>query len=129
MSGRPLPSSFDSNTDFYEENRLSKIFRRLKEEPLIPLGVALTCFALFKASRSIRTGNKEYTNRMFRVRIYAQAYYYQEQREKEKEVALQVEEHKAKEKQQAWIRELEMRDREDKEVSGDKFGGTKADMC
>ncbi|KAF8242876.1 hypothetical protein K440DRAFT_615404 [Wilcoxina mikolae CBS 423.85] len=126
MSGRPLPSSFDSNTDFYEENRLSKFFRRLKEEPLIPLGVALTCFALFKASRSIRTGNKEHTNRMFRARIYAQAftiaamiggsYYYQEQREKEKEVALQVEEKKAKEKQQAWIRELEMRDREDKVV-------------
>jgi ribosomal protein S11 len=100
--------------------------RRLKEEPLVPLGVALTCFALYKASRSIRTGNKEYTNRMFRARIYAQAftiaamiggsYYYQDQREKEKNIAQQVAEQNAKDKQQAWIRELEIRDQEDKEV-------------
>jgi hypothetical protein len=57
MSNAPLPSSFDGNTyghlfeelylkkslrwsysDFYEENRWEKFSRRLREEPLIPLG-------------------------------------------------------------------------------------------
>ncbi|KAI5858394.1 hypoxia induced protein conserved region-domain-containing protein [Tricharina praecox] len=126
MSGRPLPSSFDDDPDFYEENRLAKLGRRLKEEPLIPLGCALTCFALYKATRSIRSGNKEQTNKMFRARIYAQgftlvamvggSYYYQEQREKEKSRDATIAERKSKEKQQAWIRELEVRDREDREL-------------
>jgi hypothetical protein len=64
---------------------------------------------------------------MFRARIYAQgftllamvggSYYYQEQRENEKSRDAMFAERKAKEKQQAWIRELEVRDREDREVS------------
>lgn len=64
---------------------------------------------------------------MFRARIYAQgftlvamvggSYYYQEQREKEKSRDATIAERKSKEKQQAWIRELEVRDREDREVS------------
>jgi len=64
---------------------------------------------------------------MFRARIYAQAftllamvggsYYYREQREKEKSRDALAAERKAKGKQQAWIRELEVRDKEDKEVS------------
>lgn len=28
----------DTSSDFYNEKALSKIFRKLKEEPLIPLG-------------------------------------------------------------------------------------------
>ena len=65
---------------------------------------------------------------MFRYRIYAQgftlaamiggSYYYQNQREKEKERDTAIAERKAKEKQQAWIKELEFRDEEDKRVSG-----------
>lgn len=126
MSDRQLPSSFDGNTDFYSENRWAKLGRRLREEPLIPLGCALTCVALYKATRSIRTGNKEQTNRMFRARIYAQgftlvamlagSYYYQDQRAAEKGVTVELAEQKARDKQQAWIRELEFRDREDREV-------------
>ncbi len=45
----PPPSSFDDNTEFYEEARWQKLQRRLKEEPLIPLGCLLTCWALFEA--------------------------------------------------------------------------------
>lgn len=53
-SDTPMPSSFDNDRyfvrcaliittltrsrDFYEENRLQKLTRRLKEEPLIPFG-------------------------------------------------------------------------------------------
>jgi hypothetical protein len=63
---------------------------------------------------------------MFRMRIYAQAftlaamvggsYYYQKERDERKAKEGITAEKKAKEKQQAWIRELEIRDREDKEV-------------
>ena len=62
---------------------------------------------------------------MFRNRIYAQGFtllamlagstYYQKDRAKRKEFEGVVAEKKAKEKNEAWIRELEARDREDKE--------------
>ncbi|PMD24500.1 hypothetical protein NA56DRAFT_594749 [Hyaloscypha hepaticicola] len=125
MSNTPLPSSFDGNDEFYEENRWQKFSRRLKEEPLIPLGCVLTCMALFGASRSIRTGDHNRTNRMFRARIYAQGFtlvamiagsmYWQSDRQKRKEFDKLVEERKAREKNEAWIRELEARDEEEKE--------------
>ncbi|CZT49434.1 related to Respiratory supercomplex factor 1, mitochondrial [Rhynchosporium secalis] len=126
MSSTPLPSSFDGNTDFYDENRWQKFSRRLKEEPLIPLGCALTCWALFNASRSIRAGDSNRTNRMFRARIYAQGFtllamiggsmYWQTDRQKRKEYDVVVAEKKAKEKNALWIRELEVRDEEEKEL-------------
>jgi len=126
MSNNPLPSSFDGNTEFYEENRWQKFSRRLKEEPLIPLGCVLTCMALFGASRSIRAGDHNRTNRMFRARIYAQGFtlvamvagsmYWQTDRQKRKEFDAVVAERKAKEKNEAWIKELEARDEEEKEL-------------
>lgn len=42
--------------------------------------------------------------------------YYKKQRDEEKEVDVAVAEKKAKDKQAAWIRELEIRDKEDQEV-------------
>jgi hypothetical protein len=64
---------------------------------------------------------------MFRARIYGQAftvaamiggsYYYQDKREAEKALRIEAEGVKAKERQNAWIRELEEREREDREVS------------
>ncbi|PSS15338.1 hypothetical protein M430DRAFT_77085, partial [Amorphotheca resinae ATCC 22711] len=126
MSSDPLPSSFDDNADFYEENRWQKFSRRLKEEPLIPLGCALTCMALLGATRSIRAGDHNRTNRMFRARIYAQGFtivamvagsmYWQTDRQKRKEFEGVIAERKAREKNQAWIRELEARDEEEKEL-------------
>jgi len=125
MSSAPLPSSFDGNYDFYEENRWQKFTRRLKEEPLIPLGCALTCWALLGATKSIRRGDHATTNRMFRARIYAQgftllclvagSYYYAEDRDKRKVFEGVKAEQRAKEKNEKWIRELEARDREDRE--------------
>lgn len=62
---------------------------------------------------------------MFRARIYAQGFtllaivagsvYYQTDRHKRKEFDGVVADRKAKEKNEAWIRELEARDREDKD--------------
>lgn len=81
--------------------------------------------ALFGASRSIRAGDHNRTNRMFRARIYAQGFtlvamiagsmYWQSDRQKRKEFDKLVEERKAREKNEAWIRELEARDEEEKE--------------
>jgi Hypoxia induced protein conserved region len=130
--------------DFYEENRWQKLSRRLKEEPLIPLGIqppilptayslssldvgcALTCYALYRASSSIRRGDHNTANRMFRARIYAQgftllalvagSFYYGKEREKRKEFEGLLTEKKALEKREAWIRELEARDQEEKEL-------------
>lgn len=111
--------------DFYDENRWQKFTRRLKEEPLIPLGCAGTCYALYCASQSIRAGDSVTTNRMFRYRIYGQAftlvalvggsYYYNADRMLRKDYVKLQTEKKAKEKNEAWIRELEARDREDKD--------------
>jgi len=93
---------------------------------LIPLGCVLTCMALFGASRSIRAGDHNRTNRMFRARIYAQGFtlvamvagsmYWQTDRQKRKEFDAVVAERKAKEKNEAWIRELEARDEEEKDL-------------
>ncbi|RPA97411.1 hypothetical protein L873DRAFT_1135780 [Choiromyces venosus 120613-1] len=126
MPSRPLPSSFDSDADFYEESRFTKLTRRLKEEPLIPLGCLITAYALYQSTRAIRAGDKARTNRMFRARIYGQAFtvaamcagsfYWAKDRDVRKGVEAKVAENKAKEKQAAWIRELEIRDREEKEL-------------
>jgi hypothetical protein len=63
-------------------------------------------------------------NRMFRARIYAQFFtlvavvaggmYYKTERERRKEFEKIVEERKNQEKRDAWLRELEIRDQEDK---------------
>lgn len=45
----------DVHSDFFEESRVQKIKRRLIEEPLIPLGCALTVWALLEATKSIRS--------------------------------------------------------------------------
>jgi len=54
-SDTPLPSSFDEDADFFEESWPKKLTRRLKEEPLVPLGILLTCGALIGATRAMRS--------------------------------------------------------------------------
>jgi len=126
VNSAPPPSSFDDQDEFYQESRFAKLKRRLVEEPLIPLGVVLTCWALVEAAKSIRAGDAQRTNRMFRRRIYAQGFtilamvagsaYWENDRKKRKEYDGLVDEKKKKEKQDAWIRELEIRDEEEREM-------------
>ncbi|KAF2840465.1 altered inheritance of mitochondria protein 31, mitochondrial [Patellaria atrata CBS 101060] len=126
MSEVPLPSSFDDNHDFYEESRPQKLIRRLREEPLIPFGCALTIWALIGASKAMRKGDHHQTNRMFRRRIYAQgftlvaivagSFYWQSDRVKRKEFEAVVKEKADREKHAKWIAELEARDRENQEI-------------
>lgn len=85
----------------------------------------MTCYALYQAGVSIHHGDSVRANRMFRHRIYAQGFtllaivagsiYYEKDRKKRKEFEGVIAQRKAKEKNEAWIRELEARDKDDKE--------------
>ncbi|KAF2752134.1 mitochondrial hypoxia responsive domain-containing protein [Sporormia fimetaria CBS 119925] len=120
----PMPSSFDENHDFYNENRWQKIGRRLREEPLVPLGCGLTVWAIVGATRSMRKGDHKMTNLYFRRRLYAQAFtiavlvagnlYWQKDRSKRKEYEKARAEKEAADKRDRWLRELEVRDAEEK---------------
>ncbi|ODA79471.1 hypothetical protein RJ55_05064 [Drechmeria coniospora] len=126
-----MPSSFDDDhsydgwrREFYNERPMHKIFRKIKEEPLVPLGIGLTVFAFVNAYRALRRGDSQQANKMFRARVAAQGFtviamvagsmYYSRDREKSKELRKLHEERDAEEKRQKWIRELEVRDEEDK---------------
>ncbi|KAI1131869.1 mitochondrial hypoxia responsive domain-containing protein [Nemania abortiva] len=125
MSDRPLPSSFDDNVE-YQETGFQKIARKLREEPLIPLGTGLTCLALYNAFRAMRRGDHAGVQRMFRARIGAQAFtvvamvaggaYYGADREKRKELIKLEAQKRAEERNQKWLHELEVRDEEDKRL-------------
>ncbi|WPG97467.1 hypothetical protein R9X50_00024300 [Acrodontium crateriforme] len=124
----PPPSSFDEDVDFYQESRWAKLKRKIIEEPLIPLGCALTCWALLEATKSIRTGDKHRTNRMFRRRIYAQGFtifamligsaYWKDDRDKRSEYNELLEDKKKKDKHDAWLKELEIREEEEQALRG-----------
>ncbi|KAL4966255.1 respiratory supercomplex assembly factor RCF1 [Aspergillus stella-maris] len=121
----PLPSSFDGHPQFEEETPLQKFRRRFKEEPLIPLGCAATCYALYRAYRSMKAGDSVEMNRMFRARIYAQGFtllavvaggmYFKTERTQRREFERELELKKGQEKRDAWLRELEIRDKEDRD--------------
>ncbi|KAM0255091.1 hypothetical protein ACHAQJ_006095 [Trichoderma viride] len=129
MADRPpeytgqFPSSFD-NQESYNERPMQKVKRKLKEEPLVPLGIGLTVLAFVNAYRAIRKGDSRQANKMFRARIAAQGFtvvamvagsmYYNKDREKSKELRKLQEERDAEERRQKWIRELEVRDEEEK---------------
>ncbi|OCT54368.1 Respiratory supercomplex factor 1, mitochondrial [Cladophialophora carrionii] len=125
LSSSAIPSSFDSTPEFYEEKRFQKLWRKLRQEPLIPLGCAATCYALYMATKSIRAGDHHQTNRMFRARIYAQGFtllalvagsiFYKDERLKRKAFEAKLEEKKVAEKREKWLAELEARDKEDRE--------------
>ena len=112
-------------SEFFEEGWTAKLGRRMKEEPLIPLGCLATCYALYGASRAMRQGKSYDVNRYFRARIYAQGFtlvcivaggfYYKDARMERKAKEKRYTEKKAEEKRDRWIQELEARDREDQE--------------
>jgi hypothetical protein len=116
--------SNNSSSDFYNENTIDKIWRRLREEPLVPLGCGLTVWAIVGATRSMRKGDHKMTNMYFRRRLYAQAFtiavlvagnmYWQKDRVKRKEYEKQVAQKERMDKRDRWLKELEMRDEEDK---------------
>lgn len=125
LSASTIPSSFDSDPEFFEEGRFQKLWRKIRQEPLIPIGCAATCYALYMATKSIRAGDHHQTNKMFRARIYAQGFtllalvagsiFYKDERMRRKAFEVAVEEKKNAEKREKWLAELEARDREDQQ--------------
>ncbi|KAL5630964.1 hypothetical protein BROUX41_000836 [Berkeleyomyces rouxiae] len=121
----PLPSSFEHD-DLYNERPMQKVWRKLREEPLIPLGCFATVFAFTGAYRALRRGDSQSANRMFRYRVGAQGFtvlamiagsiYYSRDRERTAELRRLEEQQNAEEKRARWLRELEARDAEDKEM-------------
>ena len=113
-------------SDFYNESGVQKVTRRIKEEPLVPLGCLLTVAAFTNAYRAMRRGDHHQVQRMFRARVAAQAFtivamvaggmYYSADRHKQKELRKLQQQQDAEEKRQKWIKELEARDEEDKAV-------------
>lgn len=116
--------TWGSRRDFYNESGFHKVLRRLKEEPLVPIGCILTVAAFTNAYRAMRRGDHHRVQKMFRARVAAQAFtvvamvaggmYYAEDRNKQKELWKLKEQQKAEEKRAKWIKELEARDEEDK---------------
>ncbi|EAQ83017.1 hypothetical protein CHGG_10835 [Chaetomium globosum CBS 148.51] len=125
MSDRPTQGlTWGPRRDFYNESGSQKIIRKLKEEPLVPIGCILTIAAFTNAYRAMRRGDHHKVQRMFRARVAAQGFtvlamvgggmYYAEDRNKRKELGKLKQQQEAEEKRQKWIRELEARDEEEK---------------
>ncbi|PWN54127.1 hypothetical protein IE53DRAFT_307242, partial [Violaceomyces palustris] len=55
------------------ETSREKFFRKIKNEPLVPIGSLLTCGALIVASNHLRTGNRAKFNQALRWRVGFQA--------------------------------------------------------
>ncbi|KAI0089408.1 hypoxia induced protein conserved region-domain-containing protein [Irpex rosettiformis] len=97
------------------ESWKEKFIRRFKEEPLVPIGTALTCFALIMASRKVgKKGESASLNRWFRARIVFQgatiaaivagSYAVKKQREGSPVESLSAEEQKMKEREEFEVR-------------------------
>lgn len=124
LSSGDIPSSFDDQPDFFDESRSGKLWRKIRQEPLIPIGIAATCYALYQASKSIRMGDSTRTNKMFRARVYAQGFtllaivagsiFYEDERLKRRSFEKATEAKRAAEKRDKWLAELEARDQEDR---------------
>ncbi|KUI70091.1 Respiratory supercomplex factor 1, mitochondrial [Cytospora mali] len=126
VSGRPLPSSFDENEEFYNESGFQKVLGRMKREPLVPIGCLITVAAFTNAYRAMRKGDHHQVQRMFRARVIAQGFtvaamvagglYFGAERHKERENWKAQQAEKDEEKRARWIRELEARDDEEKQL-------------
>jgi len=93
---------------------------------MVPALIADEIADVVRRTKSMKSGDKYRTNRMFRRRIYAQGFtilamvagsaYWESDRAKRKQYEGLVDEKKKKEKHEAWLRELEARDEEEQEL-------------
>lgn len=89
-------------------------------------GCLLTVAAFTNAYRAMRKGDHQQVQRMFRARVLAQGFtvvaiaagglYFGAERNHEREAWKAEQDQKAEEKRQRWIRELEARDEEEKDL-------------
>lgn len=109
----PLPSSVEAPK---KKSLVEILVEKSKQQPLVPLGVVLTCSALYLSGRALRARDSALANRMFFWRVGFQAftvaalvggglYYDEKRRETKSQKELLME--KAKEREKLWIEELE----------------------
>jgi hypothetical protein len=96
------------------------------QDPLVPLGCALTVAALLSASRAMKRNDHATANKMFRRRIYAQGFtilaivfgssYLNKDKEERKKAIEEGKERTRKERREKWLAELDFRDQEEREM-------------
>ncbi|XP_067657253.1 HIG1 domain family member 2A, mitochondrial-like [Haliotis asinina] len=59
---------------YHDEGLKDKFIRKTKENPFVPIGVAMTTFALSYGLWQMKTGNTRRSQTMMRVRIGAQGF-------------------------------------------------------
>ncbi|KAJ3361309.1 Respiratory supercomplex factor 1, mitochondrial [Allomyces javanicus] len=59
---------------YVPETFTQKLKRKCKEEPLVPIGMGLTVFALFKGVSAFRSGDQKTSQQMMRWRVAAQGF-------------------------------------------------------
>ncbi|KAK7500693.1 hypothetical protein BaRGS_00007937 [Batillaria attramentaria] len=59
---------------YREEGVKEKFIRKTKENPFVPIGVAVTTFALTFGLIQMKTGNKRMSQKMMRLRIAGQGF-------------------------------------------------------
>ncbi|KAK9454585.1 hypoxia induced protein conserved region-domain-containing protein [Dipodascopsis uninucleata] len=115
------PSSFDpyDPEDAVQNLRgLKKLWYHCKEQPLVPLGIFATCFALTKSGLAIRGGRSKSANRYFTLRVIFQGFtlaalvggsYYLSHDTKSKEELMKE---KAERRKKLWLEELDRQSRQ-----------------
>lgn len=130
-----LPTS-TVGADLRKESFADILYKKCKQQPLVPIGLFLTCGALYLSGRAVKARDSRLANRMFYWRVFFQAFtvaallggafYYNEDtirsRSKDKQEELRK---KAKIREQLWLEEL---DRIDKEAKERKLKAEEANM-
>ncbi|KAK9466228.1 hypoxia induced protein conserved region-domain-containing protein [Lipomyces arxii] len=110
------PSSFDPYDPDDQVRNLkgfAKLWYHCKEQPLVPVGILLTCAALTKSAIAVRQGKQREANRYFTARVVMQgltlaalvggSYYMQ----KNTKSVAELQAEKAARRKQLWLEELD----------------------
>ncbi|KAK7208238.1 altered inheritance of mitochondria protein 31, mitochondrial [Myxozyma melibiosi] len=115
----PLPSSFDAYDAEDRAKKLTgfqKLWYKCKEQPLVPLGVFATIFALTKSALSLKAGNSRKANKFFTARVVAQGFTLVAlvggsayMNSKDSKTQAEIDAEKAARRKKLWLEELERR--------------------